>query len=106
MARKPEDNSPAGNAARASIAAQQRAHRRSHRGGGEEATWGAIDPTLIHAAICAITGQGAAIQFGLTRDGGAYVIRVVGDGEPYNEYLRPTEDTTAYFTALALDFAK
>lgn len=106
MARKPEDNSPQGNAARASIAAQQREHRRKNRGRVEAADWASADPTLIHNAICRLTSHGFAIQFGYTRDGGSHVIRIVGDGEPYNEYVRPSEDINLYLQGLTQDYEK
>jgi len=106
MARKPEDNSPQGNAARENIAKQQREHRRRNRGNGETADWTTADASLVHNAICSVSGHGAAIQFGYTRDGGSFVIRIVGDGEPFNEYVRPTEDIDAYLSALILDYAK
>ena len=106
MARKPEDNSPTGNAARANIAAQQREHRRRNRGTGETASWADANPSLILDVISKLTASGCAVQFGYTRDGGSFVIRVVGDGEPFNEYVRPTEDIDQYLTALALDYAK
>lgn len=106
MAKRPEDNSPAGNAARASIANQQRANRRRNRGSGETADWSNADSALLHRVVCNVAGIGAAIQFGYTRDGGSLVIRIVGDGEPYNEYVRPTEDLDQYLTALAADYEK
>lgn len=106
MARKPEDNSPAGNAARARIAEQQRERRRKQRGSSEEADWANAEPGLLARCIANVTGFGGAIQFGYTRDGSAYVIRIVGDGEPFNEYVRPTEDINAYLTGLAEDYAK
>jgi len=106
MARKPEDNSPAGNAARESIAKQQREHRRRNRGNSETADWSNADAGKLHRAVCDLTGAGCAIQFGYTKDGGSFVIRIVGDGEPYNEYVRPTESIDEYLDSLALDFAK
>lgn len=106
MARKPEDNSPAGNAARASIAAQQREHRRRNRGTDVTADWANADSGLLHSAVCALCGAGCAIQFGYTKDGGSLVVRIVGDGEPYNEYVRPTEDVDSYLRSLIEDFRK
>jgi len=106
MATKPDDNSPAGNAARAKIAAAQREHRRRSRGNAETADWSVVEATLLLNVISNVTGRGAAIQFGYTRDGSAFVIRIVGDGEPYNEYVRPTEDISLYLEGLASDFAK
>lgn len=106
MATKPQDNSPQGNAARESIARQQREHRKRHRGGTDPADWSNADAMLLHRAICNVTGASCAVQFGYTRDGGSFVVRVVGDGEPYNDYIRPTENLNAYLEALASDYAK
>lgn len=106
MVRKPEDNSPQGNAARASIAKQQAAHRRRNRGNSTPADWRDADVTKLHNAVVAVTGCGCAIQFGYTADGGSFVTRIVGDGEPYNEYVRPTEDIDAHLDAITMDFAK
>lgn len=106
MARKPQDNSPQGNAARASIARQQREHRRKNRGNGDVADWGSVDPNLVLSVIERLSGGGAAIQFGYTRDGGSYVIRIVGDGEPFNEYIRPTEDISLHLAGILEDYPK
>ena len=106
MAIKKDDNSPSGNAARAAIAAQQNRSRRQRRGTGEVADWSNSEPSDLHRAICSVTGSGCAIQFGYTKDGGSLVIRIVGDGEPYNEYVRPTEDISLYLQSLIADFTK
>jgi len=106
MARgRQEDNSPQGNAARASIAAQQREHRRRNRGTGESADWANADAARIASAICAVTKHGFAIRFGYTRDGGSFAIGIVGDGEPYTEFVRPTEDVDLYLDGLREDYA-
>lgn len=106
MATKPQDNSPQGNAAREKIAQQQQQHRRKRRGTGEVADWANASANELHNAICAVTGAGCAIQFGYTQDAGSLVVRIVGDGEPYNEYVRPTEDIGLYLQSLIADFAK
>lgn len=106
MAVKQEDNSPAGNAAREAIAKQQREHRRRNRGTSDPADWSSADASLILDAIVKITAAGCAIQFGYTKDGGSYVIRIVGDGEPYNDYVRPSEDINLYLVGLTADYAK
>lgn len=106
MARKPEDNSPAGNAARAAIAAQQREHRRRNRGTTDRADWSTANPDTLLRTICSVVNAGCAIQLGYTRDGGSFVIRIVGDGEPFNEFVRPTEDLELYLKSLELDYAK
>lgn len=84
---------------------KQRRIRRTNRGTGiEGADWGEAKADLIQQAITLITKVGCAVQFGLTKDQGAYVIRIVGDGEPYNEFIRPTEDIDLYLTGVIEDF--
>jgi len=63
-----------------------------------------MDPGLVLRVLCAITARGCAVQFGYTRDGGAYAIRIVGDGEPYTEFIKPTEDVRLALSGLAEDF--
>jgi len=70
----------------------------------EVVDWSGCDGALLQRVIAAVCKRSCAIQFGYTRDGGAYVIRIVGDGEPYNEYVRATEEIDVYLTGLALDF--
>lgn len=106
MVTRKDDNSPAGNAARDSIAKQQRDHRRRNRGTTDPADWNNADATLILDAVVKTTTAGCAIQFGYTKDGSSYVIRIVGDGEPYNDYVRPSEDINLYLTGLAADYTK
>lgn len=106
MAQKKEDNSPQGNAARARIAEQQRQNRRSWRGHVDAADWGTINADELLRVVECVTGKGHAIQFSYTRDGGSFVVRVVGDGEPYNEYVRPSEDISLYFQFLIDKYGK
>lgn len=70
----------------------------------EVADWGSVAPGLLADAIAAVSNRKCAIQFGYTRDGGAYYIRIVGDGDPYNEFVRPTEDIEKHLQGLILDF--
>jgi hypothetical protein len=101
-----EKKARATNAGRADAHAAGAIRRRSTRGIGETADWSTADATKLHHAIENVTAAGCAIQFGYTRDGGAYSIRIVGDGEPYTEYVRPTEDLDHYLEGVALDFQK
>ena len=94
----------AARAARDATSAAQKSIRRANRGNADVCDYDSIDAALLHRAIVAVSKRGCAIQFGYTRDGGAYSIRIVGDGDPYNEYVRPTEDVEQYFTGLCLDF--
>lgn len=80
--------------------------RRKNRGEGfESADWLEADSGLVQQAIHSVARRGCAIQFSYTRDGGAFCIRIVGDGEPYNEYVRPTENVNLYLTGLIEDFS-
>ncbi len=91
-------------AQRQEAATENKRIRNANRGHAEQADWGAANAELLSQVIARVSARGCAIQFGYTRDGGAFVIRVVGDGEPYNEYIRPTEGIDIYLTGLALDF--
>jgi hypothetical protein len=80
--------------------------RSSNRGTGMDAIdWGEASPELIAQAVVAITNMKCAVQFGVTRNDGALVIRIVGDGdEPYNEYCRSTEDIDLHLQGIISDF--
>lgn len=81
-----------------------RKNRRSNRGNGSIADWGSCNPELLLAVVSSITAKGFAVQFSCTRDGGSLSVRIVGDGEPFNEYIRPTEDLDEYLTGLRDDY--
>lgn len=106
MARSNGDPEGKGQAMRDRIAASQREHRRRNRGDAAQADWSTADAGLLLAVISGVSSGGGAIQFGLTKDGGSYVIRIIGDGEPFNEYVRPTEDINLYLTGLSQDYEK
>ena len=71
---------------------------------GEAANWMLVDAEQLRYAITAVAASGGALRIGYTRDGGAYAIGVYGDGEPYTEYLRPSEDVSEYLEQLSKDF--
>lgn len=106
MASKPEHSNRNSDENRARTAERQRQTRRLRRGSGEVCDWSTVDAGELLRAIVAVTGQGCAIQLGYTSDGGSYVIRIVGDGQPYNEYVRPTESMSDFLNAVSMDFAK
>lgn len=91
-------------ASRALATTVQRSIRRQNRGNSDVAEWRDCSPELLLSVVSAITERGCAVQFGYTRDRGAYAIRIVGDGEPYNEYVRPTESLQLYLEGLLDDF--
>lgn len=99
-----ETNTKSTNANRDNGKSTQRQLRNRNRGSGEVADWDTVSAELLREVIAAVTGRQCAIQFGYTRDGSAYVVRIVGDGEPYNEFIRPTEDLGIYLQGLRDDF--
>jgi len=66
--------------------------RRARRGHSEPADWALASGEAIVKLVCAVSARGGAVRFGYTSDGGAYAIGIYGDGEPYTEYIRPSED--------------
>lgn len=64
------------------------------------ADWANADPKYLLAVICCIALRGGAIRLGYTRDGGAYAIGIYGDGEPFTEYVKPSEDINDYLRGL------
>lgn len=89
-----------------SEASQQRANRRRNRGNVDAADWSGVDSARIVATIAAITRHGYAIRFGYTRDKGAFAVGIIGDGEPFTEFIRPTEDIELYLDGLISDYGK
>ena len=85
-------------------AAEERRTRRDRRP-TETADWAAADPHMLLYAIAAIAARGGALRLGYTRDGGAYAIGIYGDGEPYTEYVRPSEDLNGALREIGDDFS-
>lgn len=85
-------------------AAAQRANRRRNRGASERAEWRNADSARLLAAVAAVTRYGYAIRFGYTKDHGAFAIGIIGDGEPFTEFVRPTEDIDLYLDDLVSDY--
>lgn len=92
--------------ARMATGPEQSSNRRRNRHSVTEALWRDASSDKLRNVIDLVCSAGCAIQFGYTKDGSAYVIRIVGDGEPYNEFVRPSEDINLYLEGLADDFAK
>ena len=62
------------------------------RGRGETADWATATGATVIRAITSAANTGGAIRFGYSRDGGAYAVGIYGDGEPYTEFVKPSED--------------
>ena len=106
MANKPQRPDSNSTENRDGITQSQQVQRRRRRGASDKADWANADAEQLLRAIVAVTGQNCAIQFGYTTDGGSLVVRIVGDGQPYNEYIRPSESLSDYLNAVTMDFAK
>jgi hypothetical protein len=87
-----KDNKRRDAASRSAEKSVQRSFRNHNRGSAEPAEWGDVDSVLLRDAVTAIARNGGALQCGYTRDKGAFALRILGDGEPYTEYVRPNED--------------
>jgi len=81
-----------------------RSRRRKARGNQTKADWTSVPADLLQQAIATVASAGGAIRFGYTRDGGGYAIGILGDGDPYTEYLRPSDDVVEYFEGLIQDW--
>jgi hypothetical protein len=88
----------------APVAERQRSIRRRNRGSGTKADWRGVSSELIKELITNVSEKGGAVRFGYSRDGGAFAVGILGDGEPYTEYCRPTEDVDLFMGDLAADF--
>jgi len=65
---------------------------------GGIADWQTADPGLVLSVIERAAITGGAVRFGYSRDGGAYAIGIYGDGDPYTEYCKPSEDLNEFLT--------
>lgn len=81
-------------------AAKQESKRKQVLNGTNTADWGTADAELLRWAIATVAFKGGALRFGYTRDGGAYAVGILGDGEPYTEYIKPSDDISEYLRGL------
>lgn len=70
------------------------------------ADWREVNADIIQWLICNVAKQGGAVRFGYTRDGGAYALGIYGDGEPYTEYIRPSDDVDGTLRYIAEQWAE
>lgn len=79
--------------------------RRSNQGSvGETADWGSVNGDILARAVAAVARNGGALRLGYTRDGGAYAVGIYGDGEPFTEYVPPSDDMEAYLKGIIEDY--
>jgi len=86
------------------VSAVERRRRATNPTGASTADWGAVDGVLLARAIGAVSKRGGAIRFGYTRDGGAYAVGFYGDGDPFTEYIPPSDDIEAWLKGVIEDY--
>lgn len=86
-------------------AAEENRKRHSNQSSTKSpADWETVDHELLAKAIAAVAGMGGAIRLGYTRDGGAYAVGIYGDGEPFTEYVPPSDDMDEYLRGVINDY--
>lgn len=75
-----------------------------HRRGDETADWGGVDADQLRRTVAAVTRTGDAIRLGYTRDGGAYSIALLHQGENNTEYVGPSEDIDGHLKGIEDDY--
>jgi hypothetical protein len=79
--------------------------RRTHsKGNGSTADWTECEGEVLRKAVAAVARMGGAVRLGYTRDGGAYAVGIYGDGEPFTEYVPPSDDITEFMKGLIEDY--
>lgn len=71
---------------------------------GDPVRYGIVDAELLRDTIDAVANSGDAIIFGLTKDGGAYSIRVLsdaGNGQFYPPSPEAFQNTLVHITGVA-----
>ena len=62
----------------------------------EQPDWARINMDLIQAAIAVVTKDDGALQFGLSRDGGAYAVRLYSGGSGESSYFHSDAEVTQH----------
>jgi len=80
---------------------QRRVHSSTTAGIAE---WGSVDGELLARAVSVVARMGGALRLGYTRDGGAYAVGIYGDGEPFTEYIPPSDSVEDYLKGVIEDY--
>lgn len=76
-----KDNGKHGAGSRGSVDNASRLAGFADKHGSASADWGGCDPIWIQSVVVGITGLGGAVTFGTSRDGGAFSLTLMLDGE-------------------------
>lgn len=74
------------------------------RGNGQVADWSSCNGELLAKAVASIAKHGGALRLGYTRDGGAYAVGFYGDGDPFTEYITPSDDIDEFLKGVIEDY--
>lgn len=77
--------------------------RRKSRGEQIPANWLDVPSHAIGTFCASLAEAGFAVRIGKSRDGGSYAIGIYGDGDPYTEYARPSDDILEWMDDIAVD---
>lgn len=89
---------------RKNVQTEARQRRNTSISKGTPADWGSVDGELLTKAVAAVARKGGALRLGYTRDGGAYAIGIYGDGDPFTEYVPPSDDMDLYLRGIIEDY--
>lgn len=82
------------------IEENKRRPRKRVRSSNAVADYTSVDGVLLAKCLATVGHAGGALRLGYTSDGGAYAVGVYGDGDPYTDYVKPSEDFNAYLRSL------
>ena len=68
------------------------------------ADWEQANGDLLKKAIATAALTGGCLRLGYSRDGGAYAVGIYGDGEPYTEWLKPSDDLDTFLQDIIVLF--
>lgn len=77
--------------------------RRKSRGEQTPANWLDVNSHAIGTFCATLAEHGFAVRIGKSRDGGSYAIGIYGDGDPYTEYARPSDNILELMDEIATD---
>lgn len=76
----------------------------SSQKGGNVADWAGVDAELLQRTVAAVCVTGDAIRLGYTRDGGAYAVALLHNGESHTDYISPNDDIEEHLKGLINDY--
>ena len=83
---------------------ESRKRRQRTDANGGAADWSGVNGELLAKAVAAVSRNGGALRLGYSRDGGAYAVGIYGDGDPFTEYVPPSEDIDEYLKGVIDDY--